>query len=149
MSLNNPKTGISIVGQLLGAVVEKSQDQKYTNYRLGIATETRPDKFGKVSEITNEIELTEYQYQRYQFTINVNLKQAVRIWVDLDHRAGEKNGRVWDILNLRMRPDSEIEFLNSSAVVQSSSEHIPTTDKPLAIEPKPESEIPEGIKKFK
>jgi hypothetical protein len=112
---NNPKTGISITGLLLGVVVDQSYDQKYTNYRMGISTESRPDKFGQVVQTTNEIELTESQYQKFSHSINSNIKQPVNVWLDITHRAGEKNGRVWEILALNMRLDSQIEFLNDSA----------------------------------
>lgn len=110
---SNPKTGISIVGLLLGARVETSRDQKYTNYRMGIATQSRPDNYGQVVQTTNEIELTEEQHKRLFQSIQANANSPVRVWVDLDHRAGEKNGKVWEILNLRLRTDSEIEYLNA------------------------------------
>jgi hypothetical protein len=109
---NNPRTGVAITGLLLGVIVEQSYDKKYTNYRMGVATESRPDKFGQVVQTTNEIEMTEQQYQRLGNSIQMNVNQPVRVWVELDHRAGEKNGKVWEILNLRMRTDSEIEYLN-------------------------------------
>lgn len=110
---NNPRTGIAITGLLLGVIVEQSRDKVYTNYRMGVATESRPDKFGQVVQTTNEIELTEQQYQRLGQSIQMNANQPVRVWVELDHRAGEKNGKVWEILNLRMRTDSEIEYLSA------------------------------------
>jgi hypothetical protein len=44
----------------------------------------------------------------------MNANQPVRVWVELDHRAGEKNGKVWEILNLRMRTDSDIEYFNTA-----------------------------------
>lgn len=111
---NNPRTGVAITGLLLGVIVEKSRDNVYTNYRMGVATESRPDKFGQVTQTTNEIELTEQQYQRLAQSIQMNVNQPVRVWVELDHRAGEKNGKVWEILNLRMRTDSEIEYFKAS-----------------------------------
>ncbi len=118
---NNPSTGIAITGLLLGAIVEQSYDKKYTNYRMGIATESRPDKFGQVVQTTNEIELTEQQHQRLYQSIQMNTNQPVRVWVELDHRAGEKNGKIWEILNLRMRTDSEIEYLSQAPAPQKSS----------------------------
>lgn len=127
---NNPSTGVSITGQLLGCIVEQSRDKAYTNYRMGIATESRPDKFNQVVQTTNEIELTEQQYQRLSSSINMNVNQPVRVWVELDHRAGEKNGKVWEILNLRMRTDSEIEYLNQSK---------------QAINASPQTNLPEGV----
>jgi hypothetical protein len=114
---NNPRTGISITGLLLGVIVEQSYDKKYTNYRMGVATESRPDKFAQVVQTTNEIELTEQQYQRLGQSIQMNANQPVRVWVELDHRAGEKNGKIWEILNLRMRTDSEIEYLSAKPAV--------------------------------
>lgn len=128
---NNPRTGVSITGLLLGVIIEQSYDKKYTNYRMGVATESRPDKFGQVVQITNEIEMTEQQYQRLGTSIQMNVNQPVRVWVELDHRAGEKNGKIWEILNLRMRTDSEIEYLNPNKSAQNSS----TTD----------TNLPEGV----
>jgi hypothetical protein len=110
---NNPRTGVAITGLLLGVIVEQSYDKKYTNYRMGVATESRPDKFSQVTQTTNEIELTEQQYSRLGTSILNNVNKPVRVWVELDHRAGEKNGKVWEILNLRMRTDSEIEYFDS------------------------------------
>lgn len=115
---NNPRTGVAITGLLLGVIVEQSYDKKYTNYRMGVATESRPDKFGQVVQTTNEIEMTEQQYQRLGNSIQMNVNQPVRVWVELDHRAGEKNGKVWEILNLRMRTDSEIEYLSPNKSAQ-------------------------------
>jgi hypothetical protein len=80
---------------------------------MGVATESRPDKFSQVTQTTNEIELTEQQYSRLGTSILNNVNKPVRVWVELDHRAGEKNGKVWEILNLRMRTDSEIEYFDS------------------------------------
>lgn len=135
---NNPSTGIAITGMLLGVIVEQSYDKKYTNYRMGIATESRPDKFGQVVQTTNEIELTEQQHQRLYQSIQMNTNQPVRVWVELDHRAGEKNGKVWEILNLRMRTDSDIEYLNSNKSAQTQTAH-PVNASPL----------PEGVKAAK
>lgn len=121
VSPNNPRTGIAITGLLLGFIVEQSYDKKYTNYRMGVATQSRPDKFGQVVQTTNEIELTEQQHKKYSISIGSNVNQPVRVWVEIDHRAGEKNGKVWDILSLRMRSDSEIEYLNSTQEPQKIS----------------------------
>lgn len=118
---NNPRTGVAITGLLLGVIVEQSYDKKYTNYRMGVATESRPDKFQQVIQTTNEIEMTEQQYQRLGNSIQMNVNQPVRVWVELDHRAGEKNGKVWEILNLRMRTDSDIEYLNPNKSAQTVS----------------------------
>jgi hypothetical protein len=130
---NNPRTGIAITGLLLGVIVEQSYDKKYTNYRMGVATESRPDKFGQVVQTTNEIEMTEQQYQRLGQSIQMNVNQPVRVWVELDHRAGEKNGKVWEILNLRMRTDSEIEYLSP---VKSPQTHPFVTEQPA---------LPDGV----
>lgn len=111
--LNNPKSGISIVGLAIGTIVEQSD--RYTNHRLGVLTESRPDKYGVVSSTTTEIELTQQQYDKVSMLINQNLKKPIRVWIDVDHRAGEKNGKVWDMLNFRMRSDSQIEFLEGIA----------------------------------
>jgi hypothetical protein len=108
---NNPKSGVAITGLALGTVVEVSADKKYTNYRLGVLTESRPDKYNVVQQITNEIELTQIQYDACAMLINQNQKKPIRVWIDIDHRAGESNGRVWDFLRLRMRSDSQVEFL--------------------------------------
>jgi hypothetical protein len=131
---NNPRTGVAITGLLLGVIVEQSYDKKYTNYRMGVATESRPDKFGQVVQTTNEIEMTEQQYQRLGNSIQMNVNQPVRVWVELDHRAGEKNGKVWEILNLRMRTDSDIEYLNTNKSAQ--------TPAPVA----QHTPLPEGVK---
>lgn len=123
---SNPVSGISITGLLLGVIVEKSRDNQFTNYRMGIQTDSRPDKFGQVTSISNDIELTEQQYQRLSVSINSNLRSPVRIWLDVDHRAGEKNGRVWEMLNFRMRTDSEIEYLNlTKAAALSTASALP------------------------
>lgn len=131
---NNPRTGVAITGLLLGVIVEQSRDKIYTNYRMGVATESRPDKFGQVVQTTNEIEMTEQQYQRLGTSIQMNANQPVRVWVELDHRAGEKNGKVWEILNLRMRTDSDIEYLNPNKSAQ--------TPAPVS----QQTPLPEGVK---
>lgn len=112
--LSNPKSGISIVGLCVGTQQDTNQSN-YTNYRLGVLVESKPDNYGVVSSSTLEIELTKIQYENASMIINQNLKKPVRVWVDIDHRAGEKNGRVWEMLRLRMRPDSQIEFLEGIA----------------------------------
>ena len=143
---NNPTSGVSITGLLLGVVVEQSYDKKYTNYRMGVATESRPDKFGQVVQTTNEIELSQDQYQRLSTTISLNLSTPIRVWVDLDHRAGEKNGRVWEILALRMRTDSDIEFFEIQKITPAKAP-VSTAASALALEPKPEK-LPDAVKKF-
>lgn len=107
--LNNPKSGVAITGLCVGT--QSQTNGNYTNFRLGVLVDTKPDAYGVVGAQTIEIELTKNQYENSVTVLNQNLKKPVRVWVDIDHRAGEKNGRVWEILNLRMRPDSQIEFL--------------------------------------
>lgn len=143
---NNPTSGISITGLVLGVIVEISRDQKYTNYRMGIATDSMPDKFNQVTQITNEIELSEQQYQRLTHTIQSNLHVPCRVWLEVSHRAGEKNGKVWEIMSLHMRPDSEIEFFEIQKIVPNKSPASATTS-PLALEPKAEK-LPDAVKKF-
>lgn len=143
---NNPSSGISITGSILGVVVEVSRDQKYTNYRMGVGTDSMPDKFGQVTQVTNEIELNEQQYQRLTHTIQSNLYVPCRVWLEVRHRAGERNGKVWEIMTLHMRHDSEIEFFEVQKITPAKSPASPSSS-PLALEPKPEK-LPDAVKKF-
>ena len=132
-SSDNPKTGFSITGLMLGVIVEISRDNRYTNYRIGVATESMPDKFDQVTQVTNEIELSQQQYERLTHSIQNNKNVPCRIWVEVRHRAGEKNGKVWEIMTLNMRTDSQIEFFNTKPLAPQQNSPVNNTVLPDSV----------------
>ncbi len=109
-ALSTPTTGISVQGIVKGYF--EKQNGQYTNRILAVVTGSYFDKYNQEVENVEDIAVGPKMAQYVSSIIDQIENKPVRVWIGVQHKKGEKNGKAWSFVSYFLR-ENGIEMLDT------------------------------------
>lgn len=103
-----PTTGFSVTGVVKGFF--ERQNGQYTNRFIAVVTGSYQDKYGQEADNIQDVEVSPKMADYARQTLGDTPNLQIRLWIGVDHKKGEKNGRAWSFVRYYLR-ENGIEIL--------------------------------------